>query len=400
MSAFNPTEHQRGLRHSSRDPVIALLLSDTDGSSGQLADRRIAGFSLRLSPIPPSSELGPDALSGTAGGVVEVSADDPNSIARFRQLAATVDVPLIAAVYEAPLALVRALIRAGAHDVLPLPVELSDLEATLAQLPHPDSRGKAGARAKRGRLVSVIKSGGGVGATALLTQLAIIYAQQDSDQGREACLIDLDLQFGDAALQLGLRPSLTVSNLLEAGSRLDAALLQAATVSHASGLKVIGAPTDMMPLDSVSCEQLLDVADLSLGIYGTVFLDLPANWTDWSMSLLARSDVVLLVTELTVPALRQTRRQLDLLDTQDLSGLDLRIILNRHEDRLFKKIKPADARHALGRDIAYTISNDAPLIRAALDQGVPITEIRKRSAVAKELNSLARDIGAQVRQEH
>lgn len=399
MTAFNPTEQQRGLRHASRDPAIALLLSNSDGSSGHLADRRIAGFSLRLGPIHPSAEIAPEALSGTAGGVVEVSVDDPSSIGRFQRLSATVDVPLIAAVYEAPLAFVRALIRAGAHDVLPLPIELTDLEATLAQLPHRDSRGETRTSVKRGRLVSVIKSGGGVGATALLGQLAIMYAQQDADQGRETCLIDLDLQFGDAAVQLGLRPSLSVTNLLEAGSRLDAALLQAATVSHASGLKVIGAPAEMMPLDSVSCDQLLDVAELSMGIFGTVFLDLPANWTDWSMSLVARSNLVLLVSELTVPALRQTRRQLDLLEKQDLGGLDLRIILNRHEDRLFKNIKRADASQALGRDIDYTISNDAPLVRAALDQGLPITEITRRSAVAKELKSIARDIASQVRQE-
>ena len=67
-------------------------------------------------------------------------------------------------------------------------------------------------------MVSVIKSVGGVGATALLSQLAIRFAENEASCGREACLIDLDVQFGDVAFQLGLRPKLTLADLLEAGN--------------------------------------------------------------------------------------------------------------------------------------------------------------------------------------
>ena len=91
-------------------------------------------------------------------------------------------------------------------------------------------------------MVSVIKSVGGVGATALLTQLAIRAAENEAKFGREVCLIDLDVQFGDAAFQLGLQPQLTFFDLLEAGARLDGELLRATTTPHPSGLKVIAAP--------------------------------------------------------------------------------------------------------------------------------------------------------------
>jgi pilus assembly protein CpaE len=84
-----------------------------------------------------------------------------------------------------------------------------------------------------------------------------------------------------------------------------------------------------MPLEAMTSEQILSVIDLATAEYGTVFVDLPANWTNWSMSLLARSDLILMVTELRVPSLHRARRQLDLLASQDMGELDVRVILNR-----------------------------------------------------------------------
>ena len=137
------------------------------------------------------------------------------------------------------------------------------------------------------------------------------------------------MQFGDVAFQLGLQPKLSVLDLLEAGARLDADLLRATTIEHPSGLKVIAAPPELMPLEGMPSEQLLAIVDLATREFGTVFVDLPTNWTNWSLSLVARSDLVLLVTELSVAACSRARRQLDLLQTQDLGQLDVRVVVNR-----------------------------------------------------------------------
>ena len=235
-------------------------------------------------------------LAGAAAAVVQVSEGDDRSIARFKQLAEG-SVPLIAAAYEPSMKLVRALVRAGAHDVVPLPLDPEELEAALDPI-----RRMVGAHAARPRsglqkVVTVIKSEGGVGATALISQLATRFAARRGGAGREACLIDLDVQFGDAALHLGLQPALTFSDLLEAGKRLDGDLMRSIAARHPSGLRVISAPREIMPLESLTSDQLLSILDIATAEFGTVFVDLPTNWTNWSMSLLARSDIVLLVTE-------------------------------------------------------------------------------------------------------
>lgn len=394
MSVINPNETAKSWKASKHEPGVQLYLSGAEGDAGALVGARIAGFPLSLSVLPVTEHIDPEELSGAAAGVIQVDADAASSIKRFQNLAQSVSTPLIAAAYEPPLALVRSLVRAGAHDVVPLPLNIDDLETSLAPIrENVEARARTG-QAANGKVVSIIKSAGGAGATALASQLAIRFAASEAAYGREACLIDLDVQFGDIAFQLGLQPKLSLSELLEAGSRLDGDLLRATATAHSSGLNVIASPPEMMPLEGLTSDHVVEIMDLASREYGTVFVDLPANWTNWSLSLLARSDLVLLITELTVAGLNRAKRQLALIDSQDLGALDVRIVVNRFEKSQTRFIRPSDVRTALGRDIAYTISNDVQLMRAAVDQGVPISEIKRKSAIGKDLDSLDSGIAA------
>jgi len=391
MSVINPNEAQRSWQTAKREAAVQLYLSGVEGDSAELVAARVAGFPLSLNVIPVTDWIDPEELSAAAAGVVQVDPDTPSSIKRFQKLVQAVQVPLIAAAYDPPLALVRSLIRAGAHDVVPLPLNIEDLEASLAPVADELSNRHSAVGTANAKVVSVIKSVGGVGATAMVSQLAIRFAANEAAHGRGACLIDLDVQFGDVAFQLGLQPKLSLADLLEAGARLDGSLVRATTTEHQSGLRVIAAPPEMMPLEGISSEHLTQIVDLATREFGTVFVDLPTNWTNWSLSLVARSDLVLLVTELSVAGLNRAKRQLRLLDSQDLGGLDVRVIVNRYEKSQSRTIRPADVREALGRDVAYTVSNDFLLMRAAIDRGVPIGDIKRKSAVAKDLETL--DVG-------
>jgi pilus assembly protein CpaE len=112
------------------------------------------------------------------------------------------------------------------------------------------------------------------------------------------------------------------------------------------------------------------------------------------LSLLAQSDLVLLVTELSVASLHRARRQIDLIRSQELNKLDVRVVVNRFEKGLLRTIRERDVREALGRDISYTISNDAPLMRSAIDQGVPIAQLKRKSGIGKDIDTLDAGIAA------
>ena len=400
MTALTSHDSSRRWQHNGPAPIARLFLAEGAGPAVMLAGTVVGGFQIGLDPVDPNAAIEASRLSGAEVAVVEVVPTSPKSVERFEALAKTSRMPLIAAVHDPELSLVRALVRAGAHDVIPLPFDEAELEMSLAPLRERIARKSAGNATARGKVVSVIKSVGGVGATALITQLALRFAEKEAAVGRETCLLDLDVQFGDAAFQLGLRPALSVGDLLEAGGRLDGDLLRATTTEHPSGLRVIAAPPDTLPLEALTSEQVIDILDHATRDFGTVFVDLPTNWTNWSLSLVARSDLVLLVTEINVAGLNRARRQLDLLKSQELGDLDVRVVVNRFERSLFKTIKSSDVREALGRDYSFAIANDHALIRAAIDRGRPIEQVKRKSAVAKDLDALDAGIAASLGREH
>ena len=389
MTAYSSTQPAATWRTVRREAAVNLYLSGAQGDAGALIGARVAGFPVELYVIPVSDWIDPQELTDAAAAVIQVDADSPASIKRFERLAASTPTPLIAAAYEPPLALVRALLKAGAHDVLPLPLDIVELEASL--MPVHDQRAASDAPAlptRAAKLVTIIKSVGGVGATALATQLAIRFARAEVVAGREACLIDLDVQFGDAAFQLGLRPRLTLADLFEAGSRLDGALLRSVATRHDSGLQLIAAPPEMMPLEVMVGDQLLEIIDSAKREFGTVFLELPTNWTNWTLSLLAGSDLVLLVTDLSVASLHRARRQLDLIAAQDLGQLDVRVIVNRFDKSHYRTLGADNVTAALGREVAFTLVSDPVLMRSATERGVPIDELKRKSQLGKDLDRI------------
>jgi pilus assembly protein CpaE len=399
VSVITPNETALDWKTSKREAAVQLYLSTAEGDVADLATRRAAGFPVSLSILPTTDWINPDEIAGAAAAIIQVDADSPASIKRFQKLSNVVETPLIAASYEPPLALVRMLIRLGAHDVLPLPLNFDDIETSLAPLLAQSQERSLAASSSNGKLVTMVKSVGGVGSTALLSQLAIRFAHSEAARNREACLIDLDVQFGDVAFQLGLRPKLTLADLLDAGTRLDGDLLRATTTDHSSGLKIIAAPAEMMPLEGISSDHVFQIAERATREFGTVFVDLPANWTNWSLSLVARSDLVILVTDLTVTGLNRARRQLNLLDSQDLGDLDVRVVVNRYDKAMARTISLADAKKALGRQVDYTVSNDFSVMRAAIDRGVAINDIKRKTALGRDLDVLDAGIAAALRLE-
>ena len=372
---------------------VEILLSHGEIASAGSAGENVAGFDVRLSIIDPLADAQVDLPRNAQVIVVETRPESAASLRLLGRLRA--DHPnarIIAAVREAELPVVRSLLRAGAHDVIPLPLDAHELASTLLQIRQDVAKDTT--TASRGRVVTVIKSVGGVGATSLLTQAAAIVALRDGVTGRETCLFDLDLQFGEAATYLGLAPALTIRDLLDAGSRVDAALLRSIGSRHPSGLEVFAAPPEMMPLEAINGDEICDLIELAASEYDTVFVDLPGNWTNWSLSVVARSDLVLLVTELSIASLHQARRVLDLIEQQDLGGVRVQIVMNRFEKKVFGALSMRDAASALRREINYAVGNDFKLVSAALDQGVLLSELKAKNRVTRDIETMIAGIDA------
>src|SRR3546814_16588208 len=94
---------------------------------------------------------------------------------------------------------------------------------------------------------------------------------------------------------------------MELPERLDADLLEAAMSRHHSGLSVVAAPRDVMPLESFSPAFLRRLIEVARSRFAFGLADLPPAWSQWTFEVLRQSDQVLLCTQLTLPGSRQAR---------------------------------------------------------------------------------------------
>jgi pilus assembly protein CpaE len=102
--------------------------------------------------------------------------------------------------------------------------------------------------------------------------------------------------------------------------------------------------------------------------------------------------LVLLVTELRVPSLHRARRQLDLLAEQGLSNLDVRIVVNRAEKGFFRNLSEADAERVLKRPVSYCIANDHETMTQAIDRGIPLEQVKRKSALCRDIDTMERGV--------
>lgn len=295
------------------------------------------------------------------------------------------DLPTIVALESTDIGLVRTLLRQGVSDVIGLPLQPEELlQAALAVSETNAAPDKA--NAGLAPLIAVARALGGGGATTLVTHLAAALAADG--QNRRVCIVDLDIQFGRVAEVLGLQPRRTLADLLEAHTRVDDAFLKSVATAHASGVDVIAAPQDIVPLEAIDVEKLRRTLEIARREYDYVFVDTPSNLTHWSLSLLSEAQGVLMVVEQSLASLRQARRRLDLFDSVGIDRQMVSVIVNRVERRLFSTISLSDVAHALNHDVLCGLQLDLQNIGLAQDQGLLVGDVRSKSPYAADIRKL------------
>ena len=291
-------------------------------------------------------------------------------------------IPVVAAVRDLTVALTRKVLRSDAVDVLSIPFTPDELHQAIDTARHSLATAGTIERARGGRIITFLGALGGMGTTAIATQAALVWSEKAS-----VCLIDLDLQFGNAALYLNLKPQLTLADLIDAGDRLDTELLRSVAEPHSSGASVIASPRDVMPLDALTPEFVDRLLDLATQSYDVVLVDLPGAWISWSLSALQKSDAICLIAGLSVPGIHQARRQIEVLDANDL-GDRVRLVLNRIVNPMFGKVDLSEAEGALRRKVSFSIANDYPTVSAAIDEGKVLSSIKVKSRIEKDLRAM------------
>ncbi|MBU6164686.1 MAG: AAA family ATPase [Alphaproteobacteria bacterium] len=299
-------------------------------------------------------------------------------------------IPVVAAVADLTIAITRQLLRSSIADVLPIPFSLEELGQAIDAARDRVARATGQGPARQASIIAVQGALGGMGASMVASQLAQIWADD-----KQVLLIDLDLQRGNAALYLNLKPRLSIADLVEAEDRLDVEFLRMVVERHQSGVGVVAAPADMNPLDAITPEFIDRLLDVAAQNYDLVVLDMPGLWLDWTAAALQKSDLVLLVTQMTVSGVQQARRQLDVLEANALADR-ARVAINRLSPGLFGKYDLSDAEAVLRFRVHFPLCNDYPTVSAALDEGRPVGQMKLKARIDRDLRAMATALTAEL----
>lgn len=347
----------------------------------------------RFVPIGPDASISVDVLE--AGGLVlfEVDPASQASMDRIRNIRRMrPNMPQIVAMRDVDMRLVRTLIREGVADVVDLPFNSEEILQTVLAVLETHSA-PVGTEVSLAPLIAVTKPIGGAGATTIASHLA---AELAEGSGQSVCLFDLDIQVGRICEVFGVSPRHTLTDLLEAGSRLDSSMLDTVAERHESGVDLIAAPNEIIPIEALKSEDLMRVIDLARAEYDYIVLDMPACLTNWSLTILSKTDSVLMLVEQSLSSLRQARRRLDLFRNLGLDHRLVSIVVNRVEKKLFRSIGIADVEEALGRPVAGKIARDTQTLEAAQDRGVLARQVRRKSPFIVDMAALADTITSRI----
>ena len=235
---------------------------------------------------------------------------------------------------------------------------------------------------------TVIGSVGGCGATTIAVELATTLANR-SQGDRRVALVDLNLADGAAAAYLGATPNMLLAEASATPERIDAAILAAFSMRVGGGLDLLAAPRDPLAFAKVGQPTVCRLLEVACQVYDWIVIDMPRHHQPWTLDVLSGSDEVLVVSELTVPALLSARSLASEIEAEIPGGPAPRIILNRLASRVFGPAPSlTEAEKALGRKAEGGITSDWEAAAASVNLGGAISHHRPRSKIVRDIGVL------------
>ena len=272
--------------------------------------------------------------------------------------------------------------RAGVREVLQSP---ATKEALVAAVERIERRLGLGAKPRQpGQIIAFIPCKGGSGATFLATNLGY----QLAAESKKVILIDLNLQFGDAALFIhDHKPATNLGDVAHNIHRLDASFLAGSLVNVSPNYGVLAAPEDPGQAMEVKPEHVDVLLNLAVNNYDFVIVDVGRVLDAVTIKALDRANSVFPVMQLTLPFIRDANRLISAFRTLGYSKDKIRLVVNRFEKG--SEIKLDDVERSLGVATFKTLPNSYEAVASAVNHGRPIASFARNNPVAKGLQELA-----------
>jgi pilus assembly protein CpaE len=288
-------------------------------------------------------------------------------------------------------ALLEQALEADVSDVLLLPQMTENVVFAIRKASHSGRKAGAGGgggghAGRRGRIVTVFSPKGGTGKTVTATNLASTFAKFE---GKNTLLLDLDLQFGDAAIMLGLEPEKTIYDLVVAPGELDSEKLAGYTTRHASGLDILPAPLRPEDAELVTEAKLARLLEVARESYDVIVVDTSPFFHGPMLATLDRTDELLLVCGLDVPTLKNVRLSLQTLELLAFPQNRIRVVLNRANSKV--GMKPGEVEGALEVKVRFELPSDGK-VPLAVNRGTPLVLADDKADFSRAMREMAKGL--------
>src|SRR3954451_3958331 len=296
--------------------------------------------------------------------------------------------PILLVASNGSAGLLEEALESDVSDVLLLPQLVENVvfairKSTHSTRRHHDTGGSSG---RHGKIVTVFSPKGGTGKTVIATNLAAACAKYE---GRKTLLLDLDLQFGDAAIMLGVEPEKTIYDLVVAPGELDTEKLAGYTTRHASGLEILPAPLRPEDAELVTEAKLGRLLEVARESFDAIVVDTSPFFHGPMLATLDRTDELFLVCGLDVPTLKNVKLALQTLELLSFPKSRIRIVLNRSNSKVGMKQSEVEA--ALGLKVDFEIPSDRA-VPLAVNRGKPVVLADDSADVSRALRQVAKRV--------
>jgi pilus assembly protein CpaE len=292
------------------------------------------------------------------------------------------ELPIVVLSQSSPDGFLSRLFEMGADDVVRLPEAPERVRFTLQKVVARRRAMASTSSSGSGSMICVLGPKGGTGKTVTTANLASALAATE----KRVAVIDLDLQFGDVALCMGVRPETTIHDLAISPGTLDADKLDAYLVPHESGAKVLVAPTRPDHAAVITVDFLRDIYGILRATNDFIVVDTSPGFTPEVISAIDASSDICMLSMLDTLSLKNTRLGLETLDLMGYDNARTVLVLNRADSRV--GISDDDVERIVGRKPEVRVPSDVEVTRSVND-GKPIVLGRPKSEAAQSFRRLA-----------
>ncbi|MFA9556310.1 CpaE family protein [Evansella sp. AB-rgal1] len=238
---------------------------------------------------------------------------------------------------------------------------------------------------KQGKLIAVCSAKGGIGKTLISVNLALAFKKKNLD----VTLVDGDFQFGDVCLALDLKPTFSIKDVIEEIDGISEDTIMNYTTNHLSSVKVLAAPDRPEYAELVSSEAVTIVIDALLKQNDYVIVDNGTGIQEQSMDILDKADEILIVTNLEMTALKNTKLLLEAF-TQINMREKVQLVVNRYN--MESLLKADEVSKMLGEANSFFIPNNFKIASQSMNLGIPFVSNQAKCDLSKAIFKMTESI--------